>query len=102
MRSFLVAVLMLFSLLLSARAQQDADEKYIAIYGVVQQAENLAGTGGAAPGAGQADGGAGAIAAVSKTLSGLESGDHQLPAGRSDQKNCRAEGAVGGGEQIGR
>ena len=45
MRSFLVAVLMLFSLLLSARAQQDADEKYIAIYGVVQQAENLAGTG---------------------------------------------------------
>ena len=29
----------------AARAQQDADEKYIAIYGVVQQAENLTQTG---------------------------------------------------------
>ena len=45
MRSFLMATLMLFSLLMSARAQMEADEKYIAIYGVVQQAENLAGTG---------------------------------------------------------
>ena len=45
MRSFLMATLMLFSLLMSARAQMEADEKYIAIYGIVQQAENLAGTG---------------------------------------------------------
>ena len=40
-----MATLMLFSLLMSARAQMEADEKYIAIYGIVQQAENLAGTG---------------------------------------------------------
>ena len=45
MKSFLVAAVILTGLLLSARAQQDADEKYIAIYGVVQQAENLAVTG---------------------------------------------------------
>jgi len=45
MRSFFVATAFLISLLPSARAQESADEKYIAIYGVVQQAENLAGTG---------------------------------------------------------
>jgi predicted Zn-dependent protease len=45
MKSFLVAVVCLLSLLAVARAQQEADEKYIAIYGVVQQAEHLAETG---------------------------------------------------------
>ena len=45
MKSFLVATVVLFFLLAPARAQQEADEKYIAIYGVVQQAENLADTG---------------------------------------------------------
>jgi tetratricopeptide (TPR) repeat protein len=45
MRSFLVAMLVLIAFLTPARAQQDTDEKYIAIYGVVQQAESLADTG---------------------------------------------------------
>jgi tetratricopeptide (TPR) repeat protein len=44
MKSFLVAIVV-FVGLLTARAQQEADEKYITIYGVVQQAENLADTG---------------------------------------------------------
>ncbi len=44
MRLFLAAVIFLV-LLLPARAQQDADEKYIAIYSVVQRAEALAATG---------------------------------------------------------
>ncbi len=45
MKSLLVAAVVLISLLPVAHAQQDADEKYIAIYGVVQQAENQADTG---------------------------------------------------------
>jgi Tfp pilus assembly protein PilF/regulator of replication initiation timing len=45
MKSFLVVIAILMLLLTSARAQQEADEKYIAIYGVIQQAENMAGTG---------------------------------------------------------
>jgi tetratricopeptide (TPR) repeat protein len=45
MKSFLVAIVVLISLLTPVRAQPAADEKYIAIYGVVQQAETLAGTG---------------------------------------------------------
>ena len=45
MKSFLVATLVVISFLTSAPAQQEADEKYIAIYGVVQQAESMAGTG---------------------------------------------------------
>ena len=45
MKSFLVATLTVISFLTSAQAQQEADEKYIAIYGVVQQAESLADTG---------------------------------------------------------
>jgi Tfp pilus assembly protein PilF len=44
MKSFLVAAALLLSLPL-ARGQQAADEKYIAIYGVVQQAVSLAETG---------------------------------------------------------
>ena len=44
MKSFLVAMVLL-CVLASARAQQDADEKYIAIYGVIQQAESLSSTG---------------------------------------------------------
>lgn len=42
MKSFFVASVLFFGLLTAARAQQEADEKYIAIYGSVQQAENLA------------------------------------------------------------
>jgi len=45
MKSFLVATALLISLLPAARAQQEADEKYIAIYGTVQQAESLAESG---------------------------------------------------------
>ncbi|MGA2246921.1 MAG: tetratricopeptide repeat protein [Verrucomicrobiota bacterium] len=45
MKSFLAATALLISLIPPARAQQDADEKYIAIYGAVQQAESLAETG---------------------------------------------------------
>ena len=45
MKSFLVATVILTGLLLPAHAQQDADERYIAIYGVVQQAEALTGSG---------------------------------------------------------
>ena len=45
MKSLLVATVVLISLLPVAQAQQEADEKYIAIYGVVQQAESLADTG---------------------------------------------------------
>ncbi len=45
MKSLLVATVVLIGLLPVARAQQEADEKYIAIYGVVQQAENQADTG---------------------------------------------------------
>jgi Tfp pilus assembly protein PilF len=45
MKSLLLATMVLIGLLLPARAQQDADEKYIAIYAVVQQAESLADTG---------------------------------------------------------
>jgi predicted Zn-dependent protease len=44
MKSFLAVTILLLGLLLPARAQE-ADEKYIAIYGVVQQAENLTETG---------------------------------------------------------
>ncbi len=39
MKSFLLAAVLLTSLLTSARAQMGADEQYIAIYGVIQQAE---------------------------------------------------------------
>ena len=46
MKVFLLAIVVLIGLLPAvARAQQDADERYIAIYGVVQQAENLADNG---------------------------------------------------------
>jgi tetratricopeptide (TPR) repeat protein len=39
MKSFLLAAMLLIFLLTSARAQMGADDQYIAIYGVVQQAE---------------------------------------------------------------
>lgn len=45
MKSFLVAVVFLISLLPSARAQMGPDDQYIAIYGVIQQAETQAGAG---------------------------------------------------------
>jgi len=45
MKSLWVMVVCLASLLSVARAQQEADNKYIAIYGAVQQAENQAATG---------------------------------------------------------
>jgi len=45
MKFLLVATVLLVGLVSAARAQQEADEKYIAIYGVVQQAESLADTG---------------------------------------------------------
>jgi len=45
MKSLWVAAICLVSLLPVARAQQEADDKYIAIYGTVQQAENQAETG---------------------------------------------------------
>jgi cytochrome c-type biogenesis protein CcmH/NrfG len=45
MKSFLLAAVFLISLLPSARAQMDADDQYIAIYGVVQQADTQIGAG---------------------------------------------------------
>lgn len=45
MKLSLVATVLLIGLLPTAHAQQGADEKYITIYGVVQQAESLADTG---------------------------------------------------------
>jgi tetratricopeptide (TPR) repeat protein len=45
MKSFLTAALMLLAGLLSARAQSDADAQYIGIYGLIQQADQLAATG---------------------------------------------------------
>jgi Tfp pilus assembly protein PilF/regulator of replication initiation timing len=47
MKSFLTAAMMLIGLLTVARAQQEADERYIVIYSAVQQAENLADAGDA-------------------------------------------------------
>ena len=44
MKSFLVALLLLSSLL-AARAQSDADGRYIGIYGLIQQADQLAANG---------------------------------------------------------
>ena len=45
MKLFLAVALVLAGLLSSVRAQTGADEKYIAIYGLIQQADNLATTG---------------------------------------------------------
>ena len=45
MKLFVAAVVCLISLLPAARAQQEADEKYITIYAVVQQAESQADSG---------------------------------------------------------
>jgi predicted Zn-dependent protease len=45
MKSLLVALVFLLSLLPALRAQQEADEKYIAIYGAVSQAESLVDSG---------------------------------------------------------
>ena len=45
MKAFLATLVVLISLLTAARAQQEADEKYIAIYGVLQQADSLAESG---------------------------------------------------------
>ncbi len=45
MKSLLMAAVVLIGLLTAAHAQQEADEKYIAIYGVVQQADSLVETG---------------------------------------------------------
>jgi Flp pilus assembly protein TadD len=45
MKFFGIAVLLLAGFLGSARAQQDADDKYIGIYGLMQQADNFAQTG---------------------------------------------------------
>jgi tetratricopeptide (TPR) repeat protein len=45
MKFLCVASLLFAGLLLTARAQQDADDKYIGIYGLIQQADDLAATG---------------------------------------------------------
>jgi len=45
MKLFLVIALVLTGLLTSARAQSGADEKYIAIYGLIEQADNLLSSG---------------------------------------------------------
>jgi len=49
MKSFLMAAVVLMGLLTAARAQQEADERYIVIYSAVQQAENLADSGDPKP-----------------------------------------------------
>jgi Tfp pilus assembly protein PilF len=45
MKLFLAVVLLMAGLVPAARAQQEADDKYIAIYGLIQQAETFAGAG---------------------------------------------------------
>jgi Tfp pilus assembly protein PilF len=45
MKAFSAAAVILFCLLLPARAQDAADDKYVAIYGLIQQADNLGDTG---------------------------------------------------------
>jgi tetratricopeptide (TPR) repeat protein len=45
MKSFPIAVLLLAGLVFTARAQQEADDRYIGIYGLMQQADHLAETG---------------------------------------------------------
>ena len=45
MKSFLLAGLCLVGLTFTVRAQQQADENYVGIYGLIQQADNLAATG---------------------------------------------------------
>ncbi len=45
MKSLSVAVLLLACLCLPARAQQEAEDKYLGIYALLQQADNLAATG---------------------------------------------------------
>ena len=45
MKLFLAVALLVAGLVPFARAQQEADEKYITIYGLIQQAETLAGSG---------------------------------------------------------
>ena len=42
MKLFLGIALLLAMLLTTARAQQDADARYVAIYNIIQQADNLA------------------------------------------------------------
>ena len=49
MKVFLLAIAVLIGLLPAVHAQQDADERYIAIYGAVQQAESLADNGEPGP-----------------------------------------------------
>jgi tetratricopeptide (TPR) repeat protein len=45
MKSFFAVALLLFAGLLAARAQSDGDVRYIGIYGLIQQADQLAATG---------------------------------------------------------
>jgi tetratricopeptide (TPR) repeat protein len=45
MKFFLTVAVIIFVSLTSVRAQQEADEKYLDIYSLIQSAENLAGTG---------------------------------------------------------
>jgi tetratricopeptide (TPR) repeat protein len=47
MKLFFIIVLLLAGLLFPARAQQEADDKYIGIYGLIQQADGLVTTGDA-------------------------------------------------------
>ena len=42
MKFLCIAVLLFAGLVSTARAQSEADDKYIAIYGIIQQADNLA------------------------------------------------------------
>ena len=49
MKLFLAAGLLLAGLVPAARAQQEADDKYIAIYSLIQQADSLAGGGETRP-----------------------------------------------------
>jgi hypothetical protein len=44
MKLFLATVLLLAGLLTTARAQQEADERYLRIYNLIQQGDGLAGT----------------------------------------------------------
>jgi len=69
MKLLAVAALLFAGLVFTARAQSDADDKYIGIYGLIQQADNLAATG--TPGE--------AMAALSDAQSQLQQFQRQFP-----------------------
>lgn len=76
---------MFFLLLVTARAQTSADDQYLAIYGVILQADNLAGSGQ----------NAGALTAYKDALARLQQFHNQLPDWKPDIINYRLSDLTG-------